>query len=668
MKLTPNKKNIIMVFSRFIFGKQLALVLVIFISGTVKLFPQWVNDPNSNTKLVVDVNDPVNISVTEDGKGGAYLVWEDKFNGKNDVRFLHFDSDGRPTLRADGKQVSQKISLKTNPYSSPNIKGTAVAVWEGTSSNNFTDLFAQRVEANGNLAWSNNGVQLTFSGEEEKDYSLSTDLRGNTFISYLLKPTQPAKEKVMLQKISPSGKLLFDTSKTTIYVSADRKSQSNVLSDENGGAFVFWLENKSGKTLLYGQRVDSTGRTKWGKNPVLISNSNHNVLNYNVYKTPSLYIYITWQIQNADKDIYHQLLLRSGSPQWSKGGKRIVGQSGIQSNPQAVVSDSIIFVCWSQEMRSDKNILLQKFNIRGKNLWDEKAIKVNESKGEHFGQKIIQDNKGGVIIAWINRTNETDYGKIFSQRVKYDGSVLWDKNGVPVASNNSSLKSYLYLISDLRGGAIIIFKGKNKGVSEIYGQKIFSTGTFISQIVGFTTQLSGDSIKISWYSANESPDMIYYIERSIEQRGINSSWEIVDSLFPYNKNSNSAYYEYLDKPYQSGTIFYRILQKDSKGNSKASELTRIDYLFDSNNIIVAQNDPNPFSVSTEISFYLPVSSRVSIEFFNSRIEKIKEISNQEFPAGSNKVNFSAEGLQPGIYFYRFTCNDFVDVKKMVITK
>ena len=37
-----------------------------------------------------------------------------------------------------------------------------------------------------------------------------------------------------------------------------------------------------------------------------------------------------------------------------------------------------------------------------------------------------------------------------------------------------------------------------------------------------------------------------------------------------------------------------------------------------------------------------------------------------FPAGENYVTFYANGLQPGIYFFRFYTKDFVEVKKMVV--
>ena len=45
---------------------------------------------------------------------------------------------------------------------------------------------------------------------------------------------------------------------------------------------------------------------------------------------------------------------------------------------------------------------------------------------------------------------------------------------------------------------------------------------------------------------------------------------------------------------------------------------------------------------------------------------IDEIKNK-FPAGENSITFAPFNRQPGIYFYKFECGDFVEVKKMVLT-
>jgi hypothetical protein len=237
---------------------------------------------------------------------------------------------------------------------------------------------------------------------------------------------------------------------------------------------------------------------------------------------------------------------------------------------------------------------------------------------------------------------------------------------VPVATNHNTPKSYISLIVDDAGGAVVIFKNSRNGKNKIYGQKIFSTGDYISQIEDLTTSITGsDSVKISWNSRVGQNSVKFNVERAVQTQDGNSEWHSLGTVNSSDKN-NALNYEYFDVPTVAGTLFYRITQTDSKGNTQRSDVSHINYFRGSSEIIVTQNIPNPFVDSTVISFYLPNPAMVEIEFFNDHVEKISEM-NRSFPAGERSITFYSQGLKPGIYFYRFKVDDFVDVKKMIIT-
>jgi hypothetical protein len=298
-------------------------------------------------------------------------------------------------------------------------------------------------------------------------------------------------------------------------------------------------------------------------------------------------------------------------------------------------------------------------------IWNKDGVPVIKYHGEQFGQKLVSDGKKGIIIAWIDRRADSLLANIYVQKINEQGKAVWDSLGLEVASNYNTPKSYLSLISDGSGGAIVIFKNTRDEKNEIYGQRVFNTGTFISQLIGFNTGITGDSVKISWYAANESGATKYAIERASQAQIDSLKWNGIDTIVS-NGKSNAASYLYYDVPNITGTIYYRVVQVDSQNNKHISDISRINYFGASSEVVVAQNAPNPFSDSTVISFYLPDSSSVNVDFFNSHVDKISEI-NEAFSAGENQIVFYSKGLDPGIYFYRFKVNKFVDVKKMVIT-
>ncbi len=92
--------------------------------------------------------------------------------------------------------------------------------------------------------------------------------------------------------------------------------------------------------------------------------------------------------------------------------------------------------------------------------------------------------------------------------------------------------------------------------------------------------------------------------------------------------------------------------------------------------ILEQNYPNPFNPSTSINYSIPVSSFISLRIYNVLGKEIATLVNEEKPAGSYEVNFSAEDLTSGIYFYKLQAGDpesssgqgFVETKKMVLMK
>lgn len=84
---------------------------------------------------------------------------------------------------------------------------------------------------------------------------------------------------------------------------------------------------------------------------------------------------------------------------------------------------------------------------------------------------------------------------------------------------------------------------------------------------------------------------------------------------------------------------------------------------------LSQNYPNPFNPVTQIAFSLPKSTKVTLKVHNILGQVVTElISDEIYPAGEHRVEFNAEHLPSGIYYYRIVTDDFVDVKRMTLLK
>lgn len=81
---------------------------------------------------------------------------------------------------------------------------------------------------------------------------------------------------------------------------------------------------------------------------------------------------------------------------------------------------------------------------------------------------------------------------------------------------------------------------------------------------------------------------------------------------------------------------------------------------------VIQNVPNPFSGSTIIKFSTPTPTAVEFVVYDMLGNKVvfNKISSE---AGVNTINFNAEGLSNGAYFYTISNGDKTFTKRMIIT-
>ncbi|MBE0573074.1 MAG: T9SS type A sorting domain-containing protein [Ignavibacteriaceae bacterium] len=110
------------------------------------------------------------------------------------------------------------------------------------------------------------------------------------------------------------------------------------------------------------------------------------------------------------------------------------------------------------------------------------------------------------------------------------------------------------------------------------------------------------------------------------------------------------------------------------------DLNQIPTIVESSEPVVAgfileQNYPNPFNPSTKIKYTIPSvtlseveGSLVSLKIYDLLGNEVSTLVNEEKPAGSYEVEFNAEGLSSGVYFYKLQLNNFTDTKKMILIR
>ncbi len=83
---------------------------------------------------------------------------------------------------------------------------------------------------------------------------------------------------------------------------------------------------------------------------------------------------------------------------------------------------------------------------------------------------------------------------------------------------------------------------------------------------------------------------------------------------------------------------------------------------------LSQNYPNPFNPTTSIQYQVSRQGNVQLIVYNALGQKVATLVNQKQTPGQYRVTFDASGLASGVYFYRLSTKDFIQIKKMILLR
>ncbi len=143
---------------------------------------------------------------------------------------------------------------------------------------------------------------------------------------------------------------------------------------------------------------------------------------------------------------------------------------------------------------------------------------------------------------------------------------------------------------------------------------------------------------------------------------------IFEAVLSLPQDAQEVHY-YFSASDESGRVeHYPLVGKRAPISFQVENITSAETQESPLSIELHQNYPNPFNPSTVIGFELPESGYISLDIYSINGQKVSELANGNFAAGSHSIVFDGSDLASGIYLYRLVTEFGVITKQMVLVK
>jgi len=171
------------------------------------------------------------------------------------------------------------------------------------------------------------------------------------------------------------------------------------------------------------------------------------------------------------------------------------------------------------------------------------------------------------------------------------------------------------------------------------------SGIYDSTGINVTTNANGDSCDI-YYNIQMDPVLIDPTNHDYHLQWCSPCIDAGDPNSPLDPDSTIA---------DMGAYYYH-------------QNVAIDNPAQSFQDFLIMNFPNPFSISTKISFSLPNPEKVKIQIYNLKGQLIETLLNENKPAGNYTFNWNSKEMSSGIYFCKLSTNKTSSIQKLMIIK
>ena len=303
-----------------------------------------------------------------DGAGGAIVTWNDRRNFYNDIFAQRIASNGSVQWTANGVNVCAAAMHQENPTLSSDGASGAIIAWQDDR-DGTGDIYAQRIDASGSAQWTADGIKICNNGQPQIFPQAVEDGSGGAIIAWVDRRNTMDYD-IFAQRVDANGNLLWGTSGSSVSARMFDQKDCRLIHMGSGVAIVTWLDGRSGSSSdVYAQKLDASGAAQWTAHGVVVCSATGDQINARIISNGLGGAFVAWEDERAGTsniDIYAQNINEDGTPAWLADGKAICGATGNQKTPVLTPDGSNgAVIAWSDARGGTDKVYSYRVNANG---------------------------------------------------------------------------------------------------------------------------------------------------------------------------------------------------------------------------------------------------------------------------------------------------------------
>ncbi|MFH0765157.1 MAG: T9SS type A sorting domain-containing protein [Calditrichota bacterium] len=445
------------------------------------------------------------VRIVHDGQGGCIIAWKDWRGGDiGDLYAMHINSAGQPDpnwtrngipiVVAPGGQDSHTADIDGN--------GGMIIAWKDGREGGAADIWAQRITPRGELLWGNRqGIQVCNNAANQESPKLCPDGAGGCFITWVDdRNSNETNKDIYAQRINANGQLLWGRAEEGAPLCTEIREQSGnrIIPSESQTALVLWADKRQNgdEYDLYAMRIGGANQMNklWNPAqgvPVVVAERDQKEARF--YPNGQGGAYVVWEDErdggNPEIDIWAQQLSIDGNPMWQAVGIPICQAPDYQGSPLIRrTADGGCVMVWADHRTGSVHLYAQRVTRNGQIVWAENGVSVAAGiSGNATNPIVISHQNNTFTLAWLDGRYGGRGAYPFFQIVRNNDDhpdTLLIMNGQPaIVPDSVSLGGGIIVtaVEDGAGGTILVWEDHRRTLARyaIFAQKISPNGEML---------------------------------------------------------------------------------------------------------------------------------------------------------------------------------------------